>query len=206
MSPRTPPAAPGCDFSVKPVLTGEKALLRPFSEDDVPVMAEILADPEVLRLTGSPVTDFDPERLHAWYATRSEQDDRLDLGVVDRASGELVGEAVLMEWDEPNRSCTFRILLGPRGRDRGLGTDATRLIVGYAFERLRMHRVALWVFAFNPRARRAYENAGFVAEGVERETLLHEGEWIDAVRMSVLSREWAAHRGRPAGPRTLPAD
>ena len=25
---------------------------------------------------------------------------------------------VLNEWDEPNRSCNFRTLLGPRGRDR----------------------------------------------------------------------------------------
>ena len=53
-------------FSVKPVLTGEKTLLRPFTVDDVPVMAEILADPEVLRLTGSPDQEFGPERLRSW--------------------------------------------------------------------------------------------------------------------------------------------
>lgn len=197
---RSPADDPPVTFSVKPVLTGEKTLLRPFTVDDVPVMAEILADPEVLRLTGSPDEEFGPERLRSWYGTRGEQPDRLDLGVVDRATGELVGEAVLNEWDRHNRNCTFRILIGPRGRDRGLGTEATRLIVGHAFEQLALHRVSLYVFAFNPRARRAYEKAGFVAEGVERQTLLHDGEWIDAVRMSVLAHEWAAHRGHPAGP------
>ncbi|OQQ16441.1 GNAT family N-acetyltransferase [Streptomyces sp. M41(2017)] len=187
-------------FSEKPVLTGERTVLRPFTVDDVPVMAEILRDPDVLRLTGSPVAEFGAERLRQWYGTRSEQPDRMDLGVVDRATGELVGEAVLFEWDEHNRNCTFRILVGPSGRDRGLGTEATRLIVGHAFEQLGMQRVSLHVFTFNPRARRAYEKAGFVAEGVERQTLLHDGEWIDAVRMSVLAHEWAAHRGRPGTP------
>lgn len=187
-------------FSVKPVLTGERTVLRPFTADDVPVMAEILRDPDVLRLTGSPDQEFGEERLRQWYGTRSAQPDRVDLGVVDRATGELVGEVVLFEWDERNRGCTFRILIGPRGRDRGLGTEATRLIVGHAFDQLELHRVALGVYAFNPRARRAYEKAGFVAEGVERETLLHDGEWIDSVRMSVLAHEWAAHRGRPAVP------
>lgn len=187
-------------FSEKPVLTGEKTVLRPFTVDDVPVMAEILRDPDVLRLTGSPVEEFGAERLRQWYGSRSEQPDRLDLGVVDRATGELVGEAVLFEWDTHNRNCTFRVLVGPRGRDRGLGTEATRLIVGHAFEQLGLHRVSLHVFAFNPRARRAYEKAGFVAEGVERQTLLHDREWIDAVRMSVLAHEWAAHRGRPTAP------
>ncbi|MFG2308540.1 GNAT family N-acetyltransferase [Streptomyces sp. NPDC048566] len=185
-------------FSLKPVLTGEKALLRPFTEDDVPVMAEILRDPDVLRLTGSPDEVFGMDRLRAWYGSRSAQQDRLDLGVVDRATGELVGEAVLFDWDPHNRNCVFRILIGPRGRDRGLGTEATRLILGHGFDHLGLHRVSLHVFAFNPRARRAYENAGFVAEGIERQTLLHDGEWIDAVRMSVLAPEWHAHRGRPA--------
>ena len=185
------------NFSIKPVLTGERTVLRPFTEDDVPVMTGILNDPEVITLTGSPAEEFGPERLRSWYTTRNAQADRLDLGIIDRASGELVGEAVLNEWDEPNRSCGFRILIGPGGRDRGLGTEAVRLIIGHAFEQLSLHRVSLHVFAFNPRARRAYEKAGFVAEGVERQTLLHAGEWIDAVRMSILAHEWAAHHGRP---------
>ena len=106
-------------FSEKPVLSGEKTLLRPFTPDDVPVMTEILGDPEVLRLTGSPDEELGPERLRSWYGTRNDQPDRLDLGVVDRATGELVGEVVLHEWDRHNHNCVFRILIGPRGRDRG---------------------------------------------------------------------------------------
>jgi RimJ/RimL family protein N-acetyltransferase len=184
-------------FSEKPVLTGERAVLRPFTVDDTPVMARILADPDVIRLTGSQDGAYDMERLRTWYGNRSEQTDRLDLGIVDRESGELVGEAVLNDWDEPNRACCFRILIGPAGRNRGLGTEAVRLTVGHAFERLGMHRVSLYVFTHNPRARRAYEKVGFVAEGVERQTLWQDGKWIDAVRMSILAPEWAAHRGRP---------
>jgi RimJ/RimL family protein N-acetyltransferase len=70
-------------------------------------------------------------------------------------------------------------------------------MVGHAFEEVGLHRVSLYVFTHNPRARRAYEKAGFVAEGVERQTLWQDGEWIDAVRMSVLAPEWAARRGWP---------
>lgn len=186
------------DFSAKPTLTGTKVVLRPFTEEDAPTMAAILRDPEVLLLTGSAGTPpFPDERLRSWYAGRTEQNDRLDMGVVDRASGELVGEAVLNEWDERNRSCNFRTLIGPRGRDRGLGTETVRLIIGYGFERLGLNRISLSVFDFNPRARRAYEKAGFVAEGTEREALRHEDGWVDATTMSVLAREWAVHRGRP---------
>ncbi|MFD9041967.1 GNAT family N-acetyltransferase [Streptomyces bottropensis] len=191
-------------FSHKPVLTGERAVLRPFTEDDAPVMARILADPEVLRLTGSPTGEFGTDRLRSWYGSRNDHPDRLDLAVVDRASGELVGEVVLNDWDGANRSCCFRILIGPGGRDRGLGTEAVRLMVGHAFEEVGLHRVSLYVFTHNPRARRAYEKAGFVAEGIERQTLWQDGKWIDAVRMSVLAPEWAARRGLPVGRRDAP--
>ncbi|MGC4896417.1 GNAT family N-acetyltransferase [Micromonospora sp. DT31] len=188
------------DFSVKPTLTGERVVLRPFHDEDLPALATILADPEVARLTGSPPGEgFEPTRLRAWYGTRNSQPDRLDLAVVDRATGVCVGEVVLNEWDQVNASCNFRTLLGPDGRDRGLGTEAVRLVVGYGFERLGLHRVGLEVFAFNPRARRAYEKVGFVAEGTLRQVLRDGDDWVDATVMSILAQEWARHRGHPQG-------
>ncbi|WP_329117523.1 GNAT family N-acetyltransferase [Streptomyces sp. NBC_01465] len=180
------------DFSFKPTLSGDKVVLRPFTAEDVDTMSVILRDPEVLKFTGSAHTEVSDETVRTFYTTRNDQPDRLDLAVTDRTTGELVGEAILYEYDAHNRSCTFRTLIGPTGRDRGLGTEACRLIVGYGFGQLGLNRIALGVFDFNPRARRAYEKAGFVVEGVEREALLHDGQWIDSVSMSILAREWTA--------------
>jgi hypothetical protein len=53
------------------------------------------------------------------------------------------------------------------------------------------------VFAFNPRARRVYEKAGFVAEGVLRDALRYDGAWVDEIVMSILAPEWERHRGYP---------
>jgi RimJ/RimL family protein N-acetyltransferase len=194
------------DFSVKPVLTGDKVVLRPFTGDDLGAMRDALSDPEVLRLTGSVHGDESeaatdgPEhevKLREWYLSRHAQPDRLDLAVTDKASGQCVGEVVLNDWDAGNRSCNFRTLIGPAGRDRGLGTEATRLIIGYGFEQLGLHRIGLQVYAFNPRARRVYEKVGFVVEGVMRDEFRYRDEWIDATMMSILAREWEQHHGRP---------
>ncbi|MFE5185368.1 GNAT family N-acetyltransferase [Streptomyces sp. NPDC056628] len=185
------------DFSVKPVLTGERTVLRPFTEDDAAVMAEIIEDPDVVRFTGEPPAGLTEERLRSWYGSRSGQTDRLDLAVTDRATGELVGEVVLYEWDARARGCTFRTLIGPRGRGRGLGTEATRLIVGHGFEQLGLHRIELEAYGHNARALRVYEKVGFVREGVRREADFRDGRWLDWVLMALLAREWAAHRGHP---------
>jgi RimJ/RimL family protein N-acetyltransferase len=101
-------------FASKPTLAGEKVVLRPFTEDDLPALRIALQDPEVLKLTGSVHGDEaeadpgDPDRaeqFRQWYRGRNAQPGRLDLAVVDKASGQCVGEVVLNEWDPGNRSC-----------------------------------------------------------------------------------------------------
>lgn len=172
-------ATPG--FAAKPTLTGERVILRPYLDEDLAALREAMADPDVLRLTGTVHDEAEarrpvgPEEERArldWFATRNDTDDRLDLAVIDRAGGACVGEAVLNQWDPGNQSCNFRIMIGPAGQNRGLGSEATRLIVGYGFERLGLHRIWLEVYAFNPRVQPA------------RSPRLREG--------------WLARRGCPA--------
>ena len=185
-------------FPIKPTIDGEHVILRPFTEPDIECMGPILADPEVIRLTGSagsteeveaatPVLD---EPTLAWSRTHKDQTVRLDLAIVDRASGRCVGEAVLNEWRPEDRCCNFRILIGPEGRDRGLGTEAIRLTIDYAFVSSNLNRIGLTVFAFNPRARRAYEKAGFVHEGTCREAFRFDGKYIDDEIMAILRSDW----------------
>lgn len=163
-------------------------------------MGPILADPAVRRLTGSVHTtaaaysesaELDESTL-AWYRGLAARPDRLDLAIIDRASGRCVGEAVLNELDADNDSCNFRILIGPDGRDRGLGTEAVRLITDHAFRTTGLWRISLEVYSFNPRARRVYERAGFRMEGVLREALRFDDARVDAVVMSLLRSDWEA--------------
>jgi RimJ/RimL family protein N-acetyltransferase len=177
------------DFGLKPTLTGELVELRPVTEDDYPALQVAMDDPDVVRFTGSR-GEIGEEAARKWYRTRGEQTDRVDLAIVDKATGGVVGEAVLNEWSPEDESCNFRILIGPAGQGRGLGTEATRLIVGYGIEQLGLHRIELGVYAFNPRAQRAYEKAGFVTEGVRRDALKWDGEWVDEIVMAVLAPDW----------------
>lgn len=64
--------------------------------------------------------------------------------------------------------------------------------MGYAFERVGLHRIQLDVYAHNHRARRVYEKVGFVEEGTRRQAQLRDGAWLDEVVMSILSHEWDA--------------
>ncbi len=191
-------------WSDKPTIVGVRVLLRPFTREDVEAMGPVLADPEVLALTGSVHTAAEAhaatptldEATRRWYATRAEQEDRLDLAIVDRATDRCVGEVVLNDWRPEDQTIGFRILVGPAGRGRGLGSEATGLVLEHAFTVSDTHRVELEVFTHNPRALRVYERAGFVVEGRRRDALLLDGERVDALTMAVLRPDRLAARPR----------
>lgn len=173
-------------FTSKPTLEGELVRLRPITAEDGATIDTFLRnEPDIAILTGSvhsstePTHDLPIEEMRRVYGEWASADDRLVLAVIDIEHDEFVGEAVLNDWDEGNRSCNFRILLSKKGRGRGLGTEATRLITNYGLS-IGLHRIGLEVYDFNPGARRAYEKAGFVYEGTLRDALLMDGEWIDA--------------------------
>lgn len=190
-------------FTDKPTLTGDLVTLRPIRSEDADVIAALIrADPQIAILTGSvhssraQAMEMEQSELRTIYGRWAAADDRLVLAVVDNANGDLVGEVVLNDWDAGNRSCSFRTLIGAAGRGRGLGTEATRLIVAHGLTTMGMHRISLEVYAFNPRARHVYEKVGFVHEGTGREALLFDGQWIDVHYMAILARP--AGRAHPA--------
>jgi hypothetical protein len=85
------------NFAAKPTLTGEIVLLRPVEATDAAGMLAV--DPETKRLTGSQSSDFFTlESLEKWYVTRAEHDDRLDLSIIDRATGKWLEKSCSTNW------------------------------------------------------------------------------------------------------------
>ncbi len=96
-----------------------------------------------------------------------------------------------IEWN--NQAGKISIGIGdPEYRGQGYGTDAMRLALRYAFEELNLHRLGLNVNANNPGAIRVYEKLGFRHEGVVREAIHRDAEWVDRLYMGLLRSEWVA--------------
>jgi RimJ/RimL family protein N-acetyltransferase len=175
-------------FADKPTIEGDRVVLRPMTVDDADAFFASM-DAESARLTGTRRT-FTIEEVRAWAGSRAATIDRLDLTILERTTGTWLGELAINDWNPDDHACNFRIALAPAGRDRGFGTEATRLIVEYVFTHLPIHRISLDVFAFNERAAHVYERVGFVREGVLRDHLYWDGEYHDTILMSILRPEW----------------
>lgn len=146
----------------KPTIEGALVTLRPMHADDTDAAWEMVNDPEGNDLTAT-TAEFEYGQTLAWYSSRATAPDRLDLAIIERATGEFAGEVVLNEFDAAGNSANFRIALrGPAWYGRGLGGEATQLIVRHGLEVVGLDRITLTVLARNPRAQRAYLAAGFV--------------------------------------------
>lgn len=78
----------------------------------------------------------------------------------------------------------------PSMRGRGLGGEALRLALRWAFEEMGCERVTLDYFTDNFIAASLYEKTGFVKEGVMRCGGKKNGEYVDLCLMSMLRDEY----------------
>jgi ribosomal-protein-alanine N-acetyltransferase len=171
---------------------GSLVILRPLERTDLNERyLSWLNDPAVTRYTETGIFPSTAEDLDNYYRSVSGSKSDVMLAVVDKKSGRHIGNVKLGPIHWVHRRATFGILIGEKEFwGKGVGLDATRLMVEYGFQRLNLHRIDLGVFAEHEAAVRCYEQAGFKVEGRMREDLFLDGEYKDRIRMGLLCSEY----------------
>lgn len=175
-----------------PFLIGTKTYLRPLEREDAPQVVCWFNDPEVTRT----LLVYRPMSVQAEVAfieTINKDEHDIVLGIAIKQTDRLIGVTGLHQMELKNRHTNFGICIGEKSEwGKGYGTEATRLMVKYAFETLNMNRVWLHVYEYNERGVRAYEKVGFKREGVLRQETYREGRYWDTITMAILREEWEA--------------
>ena len=172
------------------VIQSERVLLRPPRESDLAESLRVWT-PELRHMYGGSLTSERrpslEDRQH--WLERAGREPTAHLSV--EVDGHYIGHVGLTIADESNKRGRFVIgIESPQCWGKGYGTEVTRLILRHAFETLDLHRVELGVAAYNARAIRCYEKAGFRHEGVERDSFFVDGKWHDDLLMAILREDW----------------
>lgn len=170
-------------------LTGQNSILRKPCEKDIDDRFLCGTTCEYVRMVGGdtrntiPFTRADALR---WYENISS----FQFGWVIELAGKCIGSARLTV-NEIDKRARYAIGIFDISKlNMGYGAEATGLVLAFAFNVLRLHRVDLRVLDYNKRAIACYEKCGFVKEGVEREDALIEGKWESDIMMSILEQEY----------------
>lgn len=175
---------------------GEKVELGPIQREYLPQYVDWLNDWEVNRfLTPGVPLLFNLDDETDWFEQRRKDKNSMVFAIRALPEKQLIGNCGLHDMDWKNRCAMFGIFIGDKNYwNKGYGTDATRTLLGFAFEQLGLNRVELEVYAFNPRAVRAYEKAGFRRDGVRRQALYRDGKFHDIYFMGILREDWDARQ------------
>ena len=173
-------------------LNGEKIYLRGASRDDAAISAAWFNRYEVRRGT----RQYRPKTIHGqtdFLGQMTESPGDILFVIVNKDDDRPVGLVGLHHLDPRDHHAELGLLIGdPADWGRGLGSEATRLVVAYGFDTCNLHRIYLTVYEDNSGARRIYERMGFKLEGTLREHGFREGRWWDVHMMSMLAHEWRA--------------
>jgi aminoglycoside 6'-N-acetyltransferase len=163
-------------------LHGTATTLRPATDDDAPLLAGILATPEVARWWPR----YDEERV------RGELLDSPHTAVFAvEVDDEVVGAIMYVEEPSPDyRHASIDVFLHPDWHGKGLGTDAVRTLSKHLIHDRGHHRLAIDPAASNEKAIRAYQRVGFQQVGVLRAYERNaDGEWQDCMLMDLLAKD-----------------
>ena len=176
------------------MILGERIRLRAVEREDLPRFVTWLNDPVVRAgLTiFLPLSMSDEERWFENMLVSHPAEHPLVIEILQGEDGYLpVGNCGFHNIDWRNRSAEVGVFIGEKQFwNQGYGAEVMRLLLKHGFETLNLSRIALRVYANNPGAVRAYENAGFVLEGRLRKAEYQAGNYLDVLLMSVLREEW----------------
>jgi RimJ/RimL family protein N-acetyltransferase len=182
-------------------LETERLLLRSFQDGDFDDLFAIHSREDVARyLYWQPRTEEEVravlQKKIGSRAIRSEGD-ALALAVVVKATGKLVGDVSLVWVSAQHGLGEIGFLVHPDHHGLGYATEAARVVLGLAFEELKLHRVIGRLEARNTASARVLEKLGMRREAHLVENEYVKDEWQSEIDYALLDREW---RGPATGP------
>ena len=124
------------------------------------------------------------------YFERSQEDDS-QLHLLVCADGNPVGVIGLTDIDRSWGNAEVGYYIDPDEAGRGYATAAVSLVVEYAFDHLRLHKLEALVIANNDASRRVLEKNEFEEEGYLREHAFVDGTIHDTYIFGLPKSEYS---------------
>lgn len=176
-----------------PLLEGVRIRLEPMTLEHLPALEKIAFDERILRYMTAPVAT--PEQLRAWLeaSLKAEADGTVVPWVtVLKAENRVIGTTRFLDFDKANRTTELgNSWLAPEFHGAGINPEAKLLQLTYAFDELKLNRVALKTHHENFQSQAAMKKMGATYEGTFRNHyIMADGSLRHSVWFSIIQEEW----------------
>jgi len=165
--------------------------LREIEREDIPIINSWRAKKSLIDYLGAPFRYINKEVDYKWYEYyMNNRDKNIRCSILDE-NDKLVGLVSLTNIDRLNQKAEFHIMIGDQNdRGKGIGSFATNEILKHAFYDMNLNRIELSVLKNNLRAINFYKKIGFKEEGINRQAIYKNGEFVDVIIMGILKEDF----------------
>jgi RimJ/RimL family protein N-acetyltransferase len=172
-------------------LKGERIILRPLRLSDAKALLPFVNDKALMKYHFSPKTPFSLKREREFVKQAIKdwkKGTNLDWAIT--FDGKLIGGISLHHIDKNNLSAELGIWVAHEYQNKGIGYESSKLMINFAFQKLRMNRICYYLYTPNIVSKKLIEKLGGTFEGMQRETTKKDGRFYDSYTYSILKREW----------------
>lgn len=165
--------------------------IRKFLKKDIPNKVKWINDP-----LNNTFLHYDlplsVEKTEIWFENNKNRNDRFDA--VIEVDGIAVGLIGLISIDSKDSKAEYYVTLGERDYlGKGIAFKASKLLLEYAFKKLKLNRVYLYTECENIFAVKLYERIGFKREGVLLQDLFSKGHYVDRYVYGISKRDFLGY-------------
>lgn len=167
----------------------KKIYIRPMTYGDVPDFVRWRNSEEVRKFYIYRGV-FTVESQTAWMKANIDTGRAASMIVCEEENDRPIGCVYLQNIDKTHNKAEYGVLIGEEdARGHGYGARIAGLMLKFAFEELKLHRVYLRALEGNERAIKGYVDAGFEKEGFLKDDVFIDGEYRNVIWMAAVNRK-----------------
>ena len=144
-----------------------KIKLRPFGQNDIPTLMDMVDSEEILKIWANPHLRFPLSPAQLKDCTHQNDSKRTYLA---ESNKQPLGYGEIREIDRKNLNAKIaRIIIHPNFRGKDHSVEFMKLLLQIGFEQMNLHRLYLNVYQYNLPAINCYIKVGFQKEALLRD-------------------------------------
>lgn len=173
-------------------LVGKHITLREINKKDATSIYQYAKDKDICKWTNMP---YPYKRKYASEFIKKtkiglKKKTGYELGIELNETKEIIGMIGLMNKDKKSKNAELGYWVAQKYQKQGIATEATKLIIHFAFKQLKLEKIYAKVYHPNLPSQKLLLKKGFKLEGHLRKHKFRNNEWYDELMFGLLREEY----------------
>lgn len=168
-------------------MESERIFLRPFVIGDVEEVFAVCRDFNVTKYLPLPYP-YTLDMAKSWISSQEEnKDKRLEFAVILKSNNKLIG-SIGLGIENTDRHGEVGYWISPDYWGKGYATEALKLLIDFAFKKLKFHKIYAKHYVENPASGKVMQNCGMSLVGTLKDHSFKNGKFNDVKLYELINK------------------